>query len=71
MEGSSTLRPRQHCHNFPDNIFKWNILDENVHILIKISWKFVPKDPINNILLIQIMAWHQLGNKPLSEPIMA
>ena len=27
--------------------------------------------PINNIpALVQVMAWHQLGNKPLSEPMM-
>ena len=33
--------------------------------------KFVPKDPINNIpALIQIMAWRQPGDKPLSEPMM-
>ena len=31
---------------------------ENVWISIKISLKFVPKDPINNIpALVQIMAW--------------
>ena len=33
--------------------------------------KFVPKGPINNIsALVQIMAWHKLGDKPLSEPMM-
>ena len=31
--------------------------------------KFVPKGPINNTpALVQIMAWHWPGNKPLSEP---
>ena len=40
-------------------------------ILIKISLKFVPKGPINNIpALVQIMSWHRLGAKPLSEPMM-
>ena len=44
----------------------------NIWISIKISLKFVPKVPIKNILpLVQIMAWHQLGTKPLSEPMMA
>ena len=39
--------------------------------LIKISLKFVPKGPIdNNPELIQIMAWRQPGDKPLSEPMM-
>ena len=38
---------------------------------IKISLKFVPKGPINNIpALVQIMAWRRLGYKPLSEPMM-
>ena len=36
---------------------------------IKISLKFVPRGPINNIpALVQIMAWRQSGDKPLSEP---
>ena len=39
--------------------------------LINVSPKFVPKHPINNIpSLVQIMAWHQPGNKPLSQPVM-
>ena len=38
---------------------------------IKISLKFVPKGPINNIpALVQIMAWRQPGDKPLSEEMM-
>ena len=37
----------------------------------KISLKFVPKGPINNIpALVQIMAWRRKGDKPLSEPMM-
>ena len=42
----NTLRPKQ---NFPDDIFKGIFLNENVWISIKISLKFVPKGPINNI----------------------
>ena len=38
---------------------------------MKISLKFVPKSPINNITaLVQKMAWRRIGDKPLSEPIM-
>ena len=38
---------------------------------IKISLKFVPKGPINNIpALVQIMAWRRPGHKPLSEPLL-
>ena len=33
--------------------------------------KFVPKGPINNIpVLVQIMAWRRISDKPLSEPMM-
>ena len=35
---------------------------------MKISLKFAPMGPINNILaLVQIMAWRRPGDKPLSE----
>ena len=72
MDGrSNTLRPRQNGRHFPDHIFKWIFLNENVWISIKISLKFVPKGPINNILaLVQIMAWRRPGDKPLIEPMM-
>ena len=54
-----------------DDIFKRIFLNESILILIKISLKFVPKGPINNIpALVQIMAWRRLGDKPLSEPMM-
>ena len=57
-------------HAFVD-IFKRIFFNENVSIFIKISLKFVPKGPINNILaLVQIMVWHCPGEKPLSEPMM-
>ena len=46
-------------------------LNKNVLISLKISLKFVPTLQIKNIpSLVQIMAWHQPGAKPLSEPIM-
>ena len=54
-----------------DDTFKSIFLNENVRISIKISLKFVPKCPINNIpSLVQIMAWRRPGDKPLSEPMM-
>ena len=59
----NTLRPRQDGRHFADDIFKCIFLNENVWIPIKISLKFVPKDPINNIPALD-------GAKPLSEPIM-
>ena len=46
-------------------------MHENVRISINISLKFVPKDLVNIIpALIQVMAWRQPGDKPLSEPMM-
>ena len=43
----------------------------SVRISIKISLKFDPKGPNNNIpALVQIMAWRRPGDKPLSEPMM-
>ena len=66
----NTLRPRQNGRHFPDDTFKRIFLNENVRIAIKISLKFVPKGPINNIpALVQIMAWRHSGDKPLSEPM--
>ena len=67
----NTLRPRQNGHHFPDDIFIFIFLNENVWISVKISLKFVPKGSINNIpALIQIMAWRQPGDKPLSESML-
>ena len=67
----NTLRPRQKGRHFADDIFKCIFLNEHVWIPIKISLKFVPKDPINNIpALVQIMAWRRPGDKPLSESMM-
>ena len=57
----NTLRSRQNGRHFPD-IFKCIFMNENLWILIKISLRFVPKHPINDIpALVQIMAWHQPG----------
>ena len=64
-----TLWPGQNGRHFADNIFKCIFLNENFWILIKISLKFVPKGPINNIsALVQLMAWCHPGKKSLSEP---
>ena len=52
---TKTLRQRQNCHNFADDI-----LNAFSRISINISLKFVPKGQINIILA---------GGKPLSEPM--
>ena len=67
----NTLRPRQNGCLFADDIFTCIFLNEKVWISINISLKFVPKGQINYIpVLVQIMAWRQPGDKPLSEPMM-
>ena len=67
----NTLRPRQNGRYFADDIFKCIFLNENAWISPRISLKFVPAGPTNNIpALVQIMAWHCPGDKPLSEPMM-
>ena len=64
------LRPRQNGRHFANDTLNRIFLNENVRIAIKISLKFAPKGPINNIpALVQIMAWRRLGDKPLSEPM--
>ena len=46
--------------------------NEKLCILMKISLKFVPRGPINNIpALFQIMAWRRTGNNPFSEAMMS
>ena len=55
----NTMRPSQSGSLFPDDIFKYISMNENVWISNKIEPKFVPKGSINNIpTLVQIMAWH-------------
>ena len=61
------LSPRQDDRHFPDDILRRIFMNENVYISVKISLKYVPKGPVNNIpALIQIMAWCC----PLSESMM-
>ena len=68
---TNTLRPRQNSRHFTDDILACIFLNENVWIPIRISLKFVPKSPMNNIpALVQIMAWRRPGDKLLSEPML-
>ena len=62
----------QNGRYFAEDIFKCIFLNKNSWISNKISLQYVPKGPIdNNEALVQIMAWHQTGNMPLSEPMIA
>ena len=67
----NTLRLRQNGPRFADDVFKCIFFNENVWISLKISLKFVPNVPINNIpALVLILASRRPGDKPLSEPMM-
>ena len=68
----SKLRPGQNGRHFADDTYRRIFFNENVKSSIKISLKFVPKGPMNNIpALVQLMARRRPGDKPLSEPMMA
>ena len=65
-----TVRPRQGGRHFDRRHFKCIFLNENAWISINISPKFVPKFPIVDIqALVQMMAWRQPGDKPVSEAL--
>ena len=67
----NTLRLRQNGRHFPDDNCKRIFLNANRWISTKISPKFVPDGPINNIpAFFQIMAWRRPGDKPLSESML-
>ena len=64
----NTLRPEQYDHSFWDNITKYFFL-ENSYFGSK--WlQFVSKTPGDKSALVQVMAWHHMGAKPLPEPMM-
>ena len=54
-----------------DDIFKRIFMNETFFILIRISLKFVLKDPIDyKSGLAHVMAWRRTGDKPLPEPML-
>ena len=54
-----------------DDNFKCILLNENDKIPIEISFKFVPRSPIDDkAALVQVMAWRQTGDKPFPEPML-
>ena len=52
MTTKYTLRPRQNGRHSADDTFKRIFLKDNARISIRISLKFVPYGPINNIFSI-------------------
>ena len=67
----NTLKPRQYCRRFTNDIFKCIILTENAWISLDIELKFVHDIRVHNIaILVQIVAWRRPGDISLSEPMM-
>ena len=67
----NTLMPRQDGRHFADDIFKRIFLNEYFKVAIQISLKFVPEGPFDNkSALVQVMAQHRAGDKPLAEPML-
>ena len=65
----NTLPTRQNGRLFADDSLELIFLYQNCCILLQISLTFVPKGSIDNKpALVQIMAWRQTANNPLSEP---
>ena len=53
-----------------DDIFK-SIFNESVWISITISLEFIPNGQIDyKSALVQVMAWHRTGEKPLPESML-
>ena len=70
MKVNSSL-PGQNGRHPTADIFRCIFMNEKFCILIKISLKFTRKGAIdNNPVLVQIMAWRRIGDKPLSEPML-
>ena len=57
----NTLRLRQNGCHLADDIFKCNCFNENVWISIKMSLKFLPEDPVDNILYPLAIIWTNDG----------
>ena len=67
----NSCHPPRNGRHFADDIFKCIFVNEKFCILNGFSRKFVPKSLINNIpALVEIMAWRQSGDKPISEPML-
>ena len=64
--------PEQNGRRFAADVFRCIFVNEKFCILVEISLKFVSYGPIdNNTGFVQIVAWRRIGDKPLSEPMMA
>ena len=61
----------QNGSNFADDMFKRIFLNEKNWISNKMSFKYISCGLVDNMLaVVQIMAWHRPGDKPLPEPML-
>ena len=64
------MKARQNGGHLADDIFAQIFFNENYDILIKISLKSILKGFIaNKSVLVQVMTWYSIGDKPLFEPM--
>ena len=67
----NTSPPGQNGRRFADDMLRRILVNGKFCILIEISQKSVPYSLIDNDpALVEIMAWHRIGDTPLSEPIL-
>ena len=72
MVSNLLISPGQNGCHFTEDIFTYIFMNEKIlYFYKKKSLTFVSEGLIDNKpALVQIMVWHQIGNKPLSEPVL-
>ena len=70
IAGINSSPPGQNGRHFADDIFKRIFMNVKSCILIPVSLQFVTEGPIDiQSALVQVMAWHPTGDKPLPTSI--
>ena len=65
-----TWRHEQNGWHFADSIFNCIVLNEKCYILFQMPLKFVTEYLVDiNSALVSVVAWWQIGDKPLHEPM--
>ena len=68
--GSLNSPPRQNGCHFGRWHFQMHFFNENDSIPIRIPLKCIPRSTVDiKPALVQVVAWHRLGDKPLPEPM--
>ena len=65
------ISPVENGRHFVNDTLKCIFVNEKFCMWIKLSLNIVPKDQVgNNPALVQMMVLRQLGDKPLSDPML-